>query len=143
MSKLLFMIVGLLIGRRGHGVLRRTHPRLAQGPVAKEPPGPAARVAAKPAEAVCTGMVEAAGGEIDVFAQMPGELVEVNVREGKSVQKGQVVAVLDARRQEAEIGRAPPRRSPWRRPSSSASRPASARRRSKRPSWPPRPSPPN
>ena len=48
-------------------------------------------------------MVEATGGEIDVFAQLAGELVEVRAVEGETVQKGQVLAVLDARRQEAEI----------------------------------------
>jgi multidrug resistance efflux pump len=48
-------------------------------------------------------MVEATGGEIDVSAQLAGELVEVRAVEGETVQKGQILAVLDARRQEAEI----------------------------------------
>ena len=101
MSKLLFLIVGLLMGSCGRGVLRRHPSRLGKAPPPQDLPGPEARIAA-PAEAVCTGMVEAAGGQINVFAQMPGELVEVGVREGESVHKGQVVAVLDARRLEAE-----------------------------------------
>jgi multidrug resistance efflux pump len=70
------------------------------------PPQTAARgdgSKAEPTQAVCTGMVEATGGEIDVFAQLAGELVEVRVLEGETVQKGQVLAVLDARRLEAEI----------------------------------------
>jgi multidrug resistance efflux pump len=48
-------------------------------------------------------MVEATGGEVDVFAQLAGELIEVRVLEGETVLKGQVLAVLDARRQEAGI----------------------------------------
>jgi HlyD family secretion protein len=56
-----------------------------------------------PSQLVCTGMVESPGGEVDVCAQMPGELTEVRVTEGDSVQKGQVLAVVDARRLEAEI----------------------------------------
>ena len=57
----------------------------------------------EPAVAVCSGMVEATGGEVDVFAQLGGELTEVDVREGEPVRKGQVLAVLDARREEADI----------------------------------------
>ena len=70
-------------------------------PPRQELPGPEAKPA-PPAEAACTGMVEAAGGQIDIFAQMPGELVDLRVREGESVHKGQVLAELDARRQETE-----------------------------------------
>jgi multidrug efflux pump subunit AcrA (membrane-fusion protein) len=72
-------------------------------PLPPQTPASAEAKKSGPAEAVCTGMVEATGGEIDVFSQMPGELVEVNVREGETVQKGQVLAVLDARRQETEV----------------------------------------
>jgi multidrug resistance efflux pump len=74
----------------------------------KTPPPPLAAISGEPkklepTEVVCTGMVEATGGEIDVFAQMPGELVEVNAHEGDTVQKGDKLAVLDARRQDAQI----------------------------------------
>ena len=59
--------------------------------------------AAGPPQAVCTGMVEAVGGEIDVCGQLAGELLEVRAKEGEKVQKSQVLAVMDARRQEAEV----------------------------------------
>ena len=70
MSKLLFMLFGLLLGAGGMAYYAGLIPDWCKAP-SKEPPG-AALVPAKPAEAAGTGMVEAAGGEIDVFAQMPG-----------------------------------------------------------------------
>ena len=74
----------------------------------QHPPAQASNLADEPktnvpVQAICTGMVEATGGEIDVSAQMPGELLEVHGREGETIQKGQILAVLDARREDAEI----------------------------------------
>jgi HlyD family secretion protein len=57
-------------------------------------------------QVICTGMVESTGGEIDVFSQMSGELAEVRITEGDAVQKGQVLAVVDARRFAAELAAA-------------------------------------
>jgi multidrug resistance efflux pump len=103
MSKFIFLIVGLILGGTGvafyAGLIPDWQHKAATPPIepvveTKKP---------EPAQAVCTGMVEAMGGEVDVFAQMPGELVEVNVHDGDVVKKGQVVAVLDARRQESQI----------------------------------------
>jgi multidrug resistance efflux pump len=102
MSKFIFLIVGLLLGASGVAYYAGLIPDWHKVPTAPAPPVTETKKP-EPAQAVCTGMVEAAGGEVDVFAQMPGELIEVNVRDGDIVQKGQVVAVLDARRQEAEI----------------------------------------
>ncbi len=104
MSKLLFLIIGLVLGGLGLAVYDGTLP-VPGWQKAPPPPGTTASEPAKPGpvQTVCTGMVEATGGEIDVFAQMPGELVEVRVRDGETVHKDQVLAVLDARRQEAEI----------------------------------------
>ena len=102
MNKLAFVILVMLLCALGAAVYVATsRDRLKD-------PSPQATTSAQeekpePVQAVCTGMVEATGGEIDVFAQLPGELVEVRVLEGETVHKGQVLAVLDARRQEAEI----------------------------------------
>ena len=68
-------------------------------PMASGPPA-----VVEPQQAVCSGMVEAVGGEVDVCSQLAGELIEVRARDGERVQKGQVLAMLDAQRQEAEIG---------------------------------------
>jgi HlyD family secretion protein len=50
-----------------------------------------------------TGIVEPVSGEVDVFGQIAGEIEELRVREGDSVEKGQVVAVIDARREAAAV----------------------------------------
>lgn len=101
MSKLLFLIVGLLLGAGSVAFYAGLIPDWRKAAPPQDLPRAEARIA-PPAEAVCTGMVEASGGQIDVFAQMPGELIDVGVHEGDTVRKGQVLAVLDARRQEAE-----------------------------------------
>jgi multidrug resistance efflux pump len=105
MSKLVFLVIGLILGALGVAFYTGLIPEWlhkAQNPAATAAPVTETKKP-EPAQAVCTGMVEASGGEVEVFAQMPGELVEVNVRDGDTVQKGQVVAILDARRQESEI----------------------------------------
>jgi multidrug resistance efflux pump len=103
MSKIISLIIGLVLGATGVAFYAGLIPDW-QHKAATPPISPITETKIpEPAQAVCTGMVEAAGGEVDVFAQMPGELVEVNVRDGDTVKKGQVVAVLDARRQEAAI----------------------------------------
>ena len=52
---------------------------------------------------ICTGRVEATEGEIDVMPQLSGELDEVLVTEGDRVEKGDLVAVIDARREAAAV----------------------------------------
>jgi multidrug resistance efflux pump len=52
---------------------------------------------------VCTGRVEALRGEVDVAAQLAGQLAEVRVREGDFVENGTVLAVLDSARQAADV----------------------------------------
>src|SRR5579864_1881404 len=66
-----------------------------------EPAAEAARLL--PRVAVCTGRVEAARGEVDVVAQLDAQIAEVRVGEGDAVRQGDVVAVLDDRRQKAEL----------------------------------------
>ena len=102
MSKRIFLVALLLLSAIGAAVYFASGPyrqRSPSRPTATEADEPSLQ----PLQAVCTGMVEAAGGEIDVFAQLAGELLEVPVREAETVKKGQILAVLDARRQEAEV----------------------------------------
>jgi len=68
--------------------------------VKPEPPAPPPRVAER---VFATGLVETVEGEIDVMAQLAGELSEVNVTEGDRVEKSDLVAVIDARRQKAAV----------------------------------------
>jgi len=68
--------------------------------VKPEPPAPAPRLAER---VFATGLVETVEGEIDVMAQLAGELSELSVTEGDRVEKGDLVAVIDARRQKAAV----------------------------------------
>jgi len=47
--------------------------------------------------------VEAVGGQVDVVAQLSGELTEMRVAEGDEVEKGDLLAVIDARREAATV----------------------------------------
>jgi HlyD family secretion protein len=51
---------------------------------------------------VCSGRVEATQGEIDVTAQITGNLAAVNVTEGDRVRKGDVLAEVEGLREAAE-----------------------------------------
>lgn len=66
----------------------------AAAPVAA--PAPAAAPAAKPAAA-------APAGATKVNAPMPGTIVSVNVSNGQSVKKGDVLCILEAMKMENEI----------------------------------------
>lgn len=59
--------------------------------------------AAPARQVVCRGKVEAVGGEIEVSAQKAGQLLEVRVEEGDTVTTGQVLAVIDARMEAAQV----------------------------------------
>jgi len=61
-----------------------------------EPPPPPERVFAE-------GEVEAVKGEIDVMPQIAGELIKVLVEDGDSVEKDQLLAVIDAKRQKDAV----------------------------------------
>jgi HlyD family secretion protein len=102
MSKLAFAIIIVLLCALGVALYFATLPYWHKDP-SPQTTASTGEEKAEPAQAVCTGMVEATGGEIDVCAQLSGELLEVRVLEGEKVQKGQVLAVVDARRQNAEI----------------------------------------
>jgi multidrug resistance efflux pump len=47
---------------------------------------------------ICQGRVEAIHGKVDVMAQLSGELLEVCVKEGDRVEKGDLLARIDDRR---------------------------------------------
>jgi multidrug efflux pump subunit AcrA (membrane-fusion protein) len=55
------------------------------------------------AQIVCVGRIEPVDGEADVSAQMAGTLEAVLVKEGQQVDAGQVLAVVDARREKAQL----------------------------------------
>lgn len=63
---------------------------------------PAAVTSAAPVKAAAQRKTAAAAGE-KVAAPMPGTIVSVNVSEGQSVKKGDVLVVLEAMKMENEI----------------------------------------
>jgi multidrug efflux pump subunit AcrA (membrane-fusion protein) len=67
------------------------------------PTGPRPRAEARPDVIVCSGRVEPVDGEVDVSAQVAGQLAEVRAREGDEVKQGDILAVLDGPRQAAEL----------------------------------------
>jgi multidrug efflux pump subunit AcrA (membrane-fusion protein) len=69
----------------------------SDGPVENEPAEPLIQ------RLICSGRVETHDGEVDVTAQIGGQLAEVRVHEGDRVTKGAVLAVLDGSRQEADL----------------------------------------
>lgn len=60
-------------------------------------------VQSDPAHVVCIGRVEPVEGEIEVSTQMAGTLEAVWVREGDWVEKGTLLATVDARREQAHL----------------------------------------
>ncbi len=64
-------------------------------------PAPAAVASAAPVKAAAQRKTAAAGEK--VAAPMPGTIVSVNVSEGQSVKKGDVLVVLEAMKMENEI----------------------------------------
>lgn len=52
---------------------------------------------------VHTGRVEAVGGEVDVVPQMAGTIQEVRVIEGQKVTPGEIISVLDAKTEKAQV----------------------------------------
>src|SRR5438876_4584647 len=95
--KLLGSAVGLLAGGTVY-LQYPTRPADSAAPqsVAETP------AAFAPGRIVCSGRVEAVTGEIDVAPLVAGTLTEVRVREGQSVKKGVLIAVLDGARQTAD-----------------------------------------
>ena len=65
-----------------------------------------AKIATNESPAAATSAVnpkEAAGGEESVLAPMPGTILQIKVREGQVVKKGDVLFILEAMKMENEI----------------------------------------
>ena len=72
--------------------------------VAAAPAAPAAPAAAAPAAAAPAAPKAAApAGGKTITSPLPGVIIEVNVKEGQAVKKGQKIAVLEAMKMENEI----------------------------------------
>lgn len=63
----------------------------------------AAEMAGASSVIVCVGRIELVGGEVEVFAQMAGSLETVAVKEGDQVEAGALLAIVDARREKAQL----------------------------------------
>ncbi len=75
-----------------------------RGPRTNSPDGDARASADDvPQFIVCVGRVEPVDGEVDVSAQMVGTLVSVPVKEGQLVDAGALLAMVDARREKAQL----------------------------------------
>jgi HlyD family secretion protein len=97
MSKRVWIYLAVLSAVAAVAVYWRVY-RFPQGERTPSFPVPTANDTARQPSLICTGMVEAVDGEIEVFAQIPGELAEVRVSEGDEVAQGQILAVIDASR---------------------------------------------
>jgi HlyD family secretion protein len=96
--KLLGSVVGLLAG----GMVYLQYPAPHAAPSAQQSVAESSPAFA-PGRIVCAGRVEALTGEIDVAPLVAGTLTEVRVKEGQSVEKGTLIAVLDGARQAADL----------------------------------------
>ena len=69
----------------------------------KAAPAPAAAPVAAPAPAAATAPAAAPAGGETVTSPMPGTILSVNVKEGATVNKGDVLMILEAMKMENEI----------------------------------------
>lgn len=68
------------------------------------PKAPAAKMPAKPAPHVAKKTVQTSSGSAgDIIAPMPGTVLKLNVDNGATVKKGQVILILEAMKMENEI----------------------------------------
>ncbi len=74
-------------------------------PVAQPAPTPApvAQPASAPTPATAPAQSTGAAGSVKVKAPMPGNIIEVRAKIGETIQKGQVVVILEAMKMENEI----------------------------------------
>ena len=75
--------------------------KAAPAPVAA--PAPAAVATPAPAAAPAPAPAPAAAGSTTISAPMPGTILKVNVQNGASVKKGDVLVILEAMKMENEI----------------------------------------
>ena len=71
------------------------------GAVASKPAAPAPQAA--PAPAVAPAPAAASAGSEQIVSPMPGNILNVNVKVGDAVKKGQVLLILEAMKMENEI----------------------------------------
>lgn len=86
------------IGGAKAPVAYQAQPVVAAAPVAAAAPAAAPALAAAPAPKAA-----APAGSITVSSPMPGTILDVKVKEGDTVKKGQTLVVLEAMKMENEI----------------------------------------
>ena len=77
-------------------------PAAVSAPAPAAAPAQTAQPAAAPAPAAASAPAVSGPGS-DVVAPMPGVIIEVSVREGQAVKRGEKVAVLEAMKMENEL----------------------------------------
>ncbi|HHY82067.1 MAG TPA: biotin/lipoyl-binding protein [Clostridiales bacterium] len=80
-------------------------PAVTAAPAAQAAPAPAAPAAqpAAPAQQKPEPQPSGATGSVKVTAPMPGNILDIRVKAGDTVEKGQVVLILEAMKMENEI----------------------------------------
>ncbi|MDD2502589.1 MAG: acetyl-CoA carboxylase biotin carboxyl carrier protein subunit [Clostridia bacterium] len=66
-------------------------------------PAPVAQPAAAPTPESAPAQSTATAGSVSVNAPMPGNILDVRAKTGESIQKGQVIVILEAMKMENEI----------------------------------------
>ncbi len=66
-------------------------------------PAPKKPTAASPAAPKAEPKAVAASGSATISAPMPGTILDIKVKEGQAVQKGEVIAILEAMKMENDI----------------------------------------
>jgi multidrug resistance efflux pump len=104
MRKVLLVIVcGVMLWLVGGAALKFLALPMAEPDGAVAATASAERAAAPGRPLVCSGRVEAVSGEVDVSAQIGGAIAELRVTEGSLVRMGDVLAVLEGARENAEL----------------------------------------
>jgi glutaconyl-CoA decarboxylase len=86
------------VGVQGSPVIKNVQPAITAAPAVKTAPAaaPAPMPAAKPQKAA------SAGGD-PILSPMPGKIISIAVKEGQTVQSGDLLLVLEAMKMENEI----------------------------------------
>ena len=72
-------------------------------PVPAPAPAPVAQPVVAPTQVSAPAQSTGSAGSVRVNAPMPGNIIDVRATEGESIQKGQVVVILEAMKMENEI----------------------------------------
>lgn len=76
---------------------------MENSPVIQAPAAPAAAPAASTQPAPAVAAAPASGSARTINSPLPGVIIEISVKEGQAVKKGQKVAVIEAMKMENEI----------------------------------------